>query len=129
MNIRCNNLSGDDPGLLVKSVNNLETLYIGNTKLIQQQAAAIFSAVSEGSRLTELYIIFNDLREFDPGLLAQAVTNLGIFDVRFTDLTHQQEKAVLNAVSEKYKLTTLNILGNDLLRINPELLAKVATKL
>ena len=54
-----NDLSGVDPGLLVKVVTKLETLKVRNTRLTQQQTAAIFTAVSEGNKIANQTFNFN----------------------------------------------------------------------
>ena len=129
LNISENNMSGVDPGLLAKAVNKLETLDIELTQLTHQQAAAILSAVSEGSKLTKLIISSNNLSGVDPGLLAKAVTNLETLNIANTELTQQQAAAILSNVSEATKLNELNIRWNDLSRVDPGLLAKVVTNL
>ena len=129
LNIVENNMSGVDPGLLAKAVANLKTLDIGSTELTQQQASAILSGVNEGSKMIALNIGENNLSEVDPGLLAKAVTNLEILDVSRTELTQQQVAAILTAVTEGCRLTTLGINGNNLSRVGPELLAMVVIKL
>ena len=129
LNISENNMSGVDPGLLAKAVNKLETLDIELTQLTHQQAAAILSAVSEGSKLTKLIISSNNLSGVDPGLLAKAVTNLETLNIANTELTQQQAAAILSNVSEGTKLNELNIRSNDLSRVDSGLLAKVVTNL
>ena len=129
LNISRNDLSGVDPGLLVKSVNNLETLYIGNTKLIQQQAAAIFSVVSEEAKLDKLNICSNNLSRVDPGLLAKAVTNLKTLYIGNANLIQQQAVAISSGVSDGSKMTELDICLNDLSGVDPGLLAKARANL
>ena len=58
--------------LLAKVVTKLETLEVRGTRLTQQQAVAIVTAVSEGSKLTNFEISFSNLTGVDPGLLAKA---------------------------------------------------------
>ena len=62
--------------MLAKAVAKLVTLNVRCTNLTHQQTVAILTAVSEGSKLTELDISCNDLSGLDLGLLAIAVTNL-----------------------------------------------------
>ena len=59
LNIDGNNLSRVDPELLAKVVINLESLNIVDTKLTEQQVAAILSAISEGNNLCRVYIDYN----------------------------------------------------------------------
>ena len=109
LEISDSNLAGVDPVLLAKAVTKLETLKVTYTKLTQQQAVAILTAVSEGSKLTKLDISNNNLSGIDPGLLAKAVTKLETFKARDTNLRQQQTVAILTAVSEGSKLTKLDI--------------------
>ena len=129
LNISGNNLSGADPRLMAKAFNNLETLEISLTKLTPLQATAILTGVSEESKMAELKISWNDLSEVDPGLLAKAVTNLEVLNVAYTKLTQQKGVAILTAVSEGSRLTTLNISGNNLLGVDPGLMAKAFNNL
>ena len=76
LDISCNDLSGLDPGLLARAVTKLETLEVIGTKLTQQQAVAILTTVSEGSKLTKLDISWDNLSGVDPGLLRRAVKRL-----------------------------------------------------
>ena len=74
-------------------------------------------------------INFNSMLGINPGLLAKAVTKLETLKVGRTELTKQQAEAILTAVSEGNKLTKLEITQNDLLGVDPGLLAKAVTKL
>ena len=71
-----NDMFDIDPELLAKVVTKLQKLEINCTELTLQQAAAIFTAVSEESTMIELDISDNDLSGVDPELLAKAVNNL-----------------------------------------------------
>ena len=124
-----NTMFGIDPELLAKVVTKLEKLDIDDTELTQQQAAAILTAVSEGSKMTELNICWNDMSGVDPGLLAKAFNNVETLDIGYTKLTPQQATAVITSASEGCKLTKLNIRGNNLSGVDPGLLAKAVTKL
>ena len=69
----------------------------------------ILTAVSEGSKLTELEISDSNLIGVDPVLLAKAVTKLETLKETDTNLTYQQPVAILTDVSEGSKLTKLDI--------------------
>ena len=73
-------------------------------------------------------INFNSMLGINPGLLAKAVTKLETLKVG-RKLTKQQAEAILTAVIEGSKLTKLEITQNDLLGVDPGLLAKAVTKL
>ena len=124
-----NDLSGVDPGLLVKVVTKLETLKVRNTRLTQQQTAAIFTAVSEGNKIANLGIGGNDLSGVDLRLLDMAVIKLELLEIYGTNLTQKQIVAILTAVRKGSKITELDIGGNDLSGVDPELLVKTVTKL
>ena len=129
LNISDNNLSEVEPELLAKTVIKLKKLDIRYTDITKQQASVILTAISEGRRLTDLNIGFNDLREVCPELMAKAVTNLEILDVTFTDLTQQQATAIISTISNGSKLIELHIFGDDLSGVDPKLLANIAIKL
>ena len=129
LNISENNLSEVEPELLAKTVIKLKKLDIQYSDLTKQQASVILTAISEGRRLTDLNIGFNDLRDVCPELMAKAVTNLEILDVTFTDLTQQQATAIITTISNGSKLIELHIFGDDLSGVDPKLLANIAIKL
>ena len=87
--LHCNTIQyniGVHPVLLAKAVTKLDTLNVKYTKLTQQQAVAILTAVSEGSKLTKPDISWNNLSGVDPGLLAKAVTKLVTLNIKHTNL-------------------------------------------
>ena len=129
LNISDNNLSEVEPELLAKTVIKLKKLDIRYTDITKQQASVILTAISEGRRLTDLNIGFNDLREVCPELMAKAVTNLEILDVTFTDLTQQQATAIISTISNGSKLIEHHFFGDDLSGVDPKLLANIAIKL
>ena len=129
LNISDNNLSEVEPELLAKTVIKLKKLDIRYSDITKQQASVILTAISEGRRLTDLNIGFNDLREVCPELMAKAVTNLEILDVTFTDLTQQQATAIISTISNGSKLIELHFYGDDLSGVDPKLLANIAIKL
>ena len=120
---------GVDLGLLAKAVTRLEILDVGSTRLTQQQVVVIVTAVSEGGKLTNLNISWNNLSGVDPGLLAKAVTRLQALIVTYTYLTQQQKVAIITGVNEGSKLTNFKVCGNQLSVVDTGLLAKAVTKL
>ena len=129
LDISDNDLSGIDPELLAKAVNNLTTLYIENTNLTLQQTEAILTAVSEGSKMIKLNIVENNMSGVDPGLLAKAVANLETLDIGSTELTEQQATTILSGVSKGSEVTKLNMSWNNLSGVDRGLLAKAVTNL
>ena len=124
-----NEMTTVNPELLAKVVTKLQKFFIDSTELTQLQAAAILTAVSEGSRLTALIISRNNLSGADPGLMAKAFNNLETLDISQTKLTPQQATAILTGVSEGSKMKNLTIYGNNLSGIDSGLLARAAEKL
>ena len=127
--IGANDLSGVDPEILVKAITNLEKMDVGRAKLTKQQAVAMMTAISQGSKLASLEIGLNDLSGVDPGILAKVVTRLGSLDIDSTNLTQQQVVAVITAVCERNNMANLSMARNNLSGVDPEILAKAVTKL
>ena len=126
LNISFNNMSGVDPELLAKTVTKTKQLNVTDTNLTQEQAEAIFTAVSEEKIVTELHIGFNDLSGVDTGLLAKAVKNLKILNVNRAKLTPTQIVTILTAFN---KGSILYLGGIDLSRVDQGLLARAVTNL
>lgn len=126
-----NNLSGIDPGLLVKTVNKLETLEMNDTKLTQEQTLRILTTVGEeGSMMTQLYISGHNLSGVDPDVLFKAVPKLKTLWASNTNLKQEQSVAILtSAVSENSRLIDLDIGTNNLSSVEPQLLFKLVHKL
>ena len=124
-----NNMSGVDAGLLAKAVTKLETLCASNTKLTHNQAVAILTAVSEGGRLINLDVSWNDLSGMDAEVWTKVVTRLDKLSVMKTRLTEEQTVAIMTAVSTGSRMTQLFIGGNRLTSVDPRLLVKVVEKL
>ena len=64
-----------------------------------------------------------------PQLLANAVTKVETVNIRCTELTRQQWKAVFTAISGDTKLRNLDIVYNNLSTVTPELLATAVSNL
>ena len=126
LNISFNNMSGVDPQLLAKTVTKTKQLNVTDTDLTQEQAEAIFTALSEEIIVTELHIGFNDLSGVDTGLLAKAVKNLKILNVNRAKLTPTQIVTILTAFN---KGSILYLGGIDLSRVDQGLLARTVTNL
>ena len=95
----------------------------------KQHTVSLLKVVTEGSRLTELFIGWNNLSGVDPEILVRAVTKLKVLNIMYAKLIQQQAEAILNSVIEGNTLTQLDILaGNNLTEINQELLATAAEK-
>ena len=129
LEMNMNNMFYIDPELLAKVVTKLQKLDVMDTNLTQQQTEAIFTAISEGSKMIKLNIAENNISKIDPGLLVKAVTNLQILDVMDTNLTQQQTEDIFTAVSEESKMIELNISENNMSGVDPGLLAKAVNKL
>ena len=118
-----------DPGLLAYAVTMLETLNVSNTWLTQQKTEVILTIVCKENKMAKLYLSWNNLSGVDPGLLVMAVSQLKFLNIKATELFQQQTVVLLSTISVGSKLTTLNIKGNDLLGVDPGLLATVIGKL
>ena len=129
LNIALNNLSTVTPLLLATAVPKLETVNVSYTGLTSEQGDALFSAINVGSQLRSLKICGNNLAAVTPLLLATAVTKMEIVDIRCTELTSEQCKALFTAINEGSQLRSLDIGFHNLSTVTPLLLATAVPKL
>merc|ERR1712226_929854 len=90
------------------AISKLKTLEAYKTELTPEQAVAVLTTVSEGSKLKDLDISANDLSSVEPKLLAKAITKL---ERPEAEMTPQQESAYLAAVNEGGEFSSLSISG------------------
>ena len=76
LDISNNDLSVMEPELIASAVSRVDTLNISSTNLRPEQSQAIFTAISEGYKLTNLDFSYNDLSLLEPELLASAVSRV-----------------------------------------------------
>jgi len=129
LNISYNNLSRLSVVLSARAVSRLATLDVSYTALTPDQAVTILTAVSEGYTLTKLYLGGNDLSLVEPVLLAHVVTKLESLDVRHTDLITKQVETVLGAICQGSRMRNLDISGNVLSGVDPEIVARAVSRL
>lgn len=124
-----NNLSSVDPELFARVLEKLELVWISNTSITNDQAQAIFTAMSLNCHLTRLNLDSNDLSSVEPELFATVLTKLELASLQNTNITNDQAQAIFTALSLNCQLNRLVFAGNDLSSVEPELLTWVITKL
>jgi len=129
LNMDGNNLSSIEPELLVRVVNRLEDANLGATNLTNQQQLALFIKISQNSHLKILNLTKNNLSSLDPELFARVVSKLDEFNSFGTNITIDQLKALFTAMSQSTHMKKLSVFSNYLSDVDPELTARVVTKL
>ena len=131
LDLRGNNLSSLEPSLLVTAASRLDSLTIANTSLTNQQADALFSAISTTScRLRKLSVGHNNLSSVQTGLLEKALVRLEDVDLKYASITDPQKEAIFSALgSGGSTLKTLNLALVDLTALSPELMLKAVKHL
>ena len=118
-------MSSLEPGLF-RSLVRLASCHLGDTRLTQQQVAAIFTAIQETENkdleLQDLNISAANVSSL-PASLFRSVVRLATCDLSYTRLTPQQVSTILTAIeeTEDVKLRVLNISGVDLSVLEPGL--------
>ena len=80
LHMSCIDLSSVNPEILARSFNNIEEVFMFDTKLTILQTKAIFRAVNNGSKMKNINIGLNDLSMVDPKSLAKCISTLwGVF--------------------------------------------------
>jgi len=128
-------LTGLNVGLMAKVFSGLEVVQLQRAQINRDQLSAI-GIQCEGAnsrlgsdirqqRLKLLNISGSDVSKVDPKLLARAVSRLKEITLTYTSLTKEQAKEIMLALSScsNRTLTKLNIGGNDLSGLDPEVLA------
>jgi len=136
-------LTGLNVGLMAKVFSGLEVVQLQRAQISTDQLSAILGAIviqCEGAnsrlgsdirqqRLKLLNISGSDVSKVDPKLLARAVVRLKEITLTYTSLTKEQAKEIMLALStySNRTLIKLNIGGNDLSGLDPEVLAMGST--
>ena len=81
--------------MLAQAVISLKALNINHRTLTKQQILTILTAFIKG---TQLDINRNALSRVDPGLLARALNNLEVLEVKGTELSKQDPVDMMNIV-------------------------------
>ena len=101
-------------------------------KLTSDQLELIFTSVKNCSvlKLKEVYLIEQDLSEVTPDNLALAICRLEVADLSSTGLTPGQLTTLLSSISNcsQLRLSSLNLLGNDLSSVEPDILARAVAR-
>ena len=130
LDISNTDLSSVEPTLLARAVTQLETVELWNTQLTTQQLEAILTAISRGTKLKSLNLSANRLHSLAPELLARAASRLETVKLVGGLVTSQQAEAIFTAISGGGSgMKDLDISNNDLLLIEPLLLAQAVNKL
>jgi len=108
-------------------VNKLQDVKLWSTDITNDQAMALFTAMSENSQLKVLHLSDNNLASVDPELLARVVARLEDVNLKNTNLTNEQIQALFTALSQKSQLKTLDLVSNNLSSLEPALFASVVT--
>merc|ERR1719319_1193030 len=117
--VQSTDLSAVDPELLAQAVTQLEEVV--HTRLTPQQVTAICTAMTGNSMLKALGLTDNNLSSVDAGILAQAVTQLEVVELGYTNLTPQQVTAICTAMTGNSQLKTLDLSSTNLSSVDPEL--------
>ena len=141
------NVSAVRPELLGRLVERLEDVNLFHTFLTRDQATAIFTAISQNSKLKRLNIGNNKLSLIHPALLAEAVSNLEEVSFQQQMLNSHQPTSIFMSLSGEAALTShqigavfavggrgtklrhLNLAGNNLSSVEPGHLAQVVSRL
>ena len=125
-----NNLSRVEAGLLARCVCKLEEAELSVTFITPQQAEDIFISIcQDGSKLRKLTIVNKSVSTVNSTLMAKAISKLEEVNLNYSFLNSQQSQAIFSALNECTNLKILEIGGNDLSAIEPNLIAKSITKL
>ena len=123
LQVSFNNISSLEPGLLATVVAELEEVNLGMSRVSSHQAEAIFTAVTDQTKLRKLVVPDIDLSSITPDLLARSVTKLE--EVQFCrPVSDQQAEAIFAALAVQTTLKKLYIAFKDLSSLEAGMLAR-----
>ena len=104
------------------------------SSLTNEQAEAIFVQLEKTSRLRELNINQNDLSSMNPKLFYPLAHMVEDLDISWCSLTTEQSLTLFTEIETLthrniFQLKYLDIQGNDLSKLEPELLGKAIVEL
>jgi len=129
LHLDCNNLSSVKPGLFVKLVTRMEDVNLCDTDITDDQKTALFAGMSQNCQLKILDLSCNNLSSVEPGLFAKGMSRLVDVNLCASNLTNQQKQAFFAAMSKNCHLKRLDLSANNLSSVEPELFARVMTRL
>jgi len=128
--------SSVNPHLFGQALAQLEEVQLFGANVSVQQVAAICTAMSGNSNLKKLNLSNNllnwdqsEMPIVDANILAQAVSKLEEVGLQYTTMNLQQVEAIFAALNTSSHLKVLDITGNDLSSVDPDVLARVVSKL
>eukprot|EP00092_Neocalanus_flemingeri_P034248 GFUD01037245.1.p1 GENE.GFUD01037245.1~~GFUD01037245.1.p1 ORF type:complete len:265 (-),score=79.60 GFUD01037245.1:63-749(-) len=99
LDLRGNNLSSVEPGLLSEAVMDVKTVDMNDCQLTSQQVETILTAVSGQTKLKTLYIRGNNLSTVQPAVLANINWLQDVYMYN-TQLTGQQITCILTRATQ-----------------------------
>ena len=133
LDIGSNDISSIHPKLLARAINQLELATISDCSLTTEQAEAICLEFDNVPILSELNIDHNDLSLMNSQLLSRVAHEVKIVDISWCSLKTEQAAALFTEIQTLtqrniFRMKYLNIQGNNLSELSPELLAKAIVK-
>ena len=113
---------------LTRAFTNLEevTIYDGDYNLTVEQLVAIFTAITENSKLKKFALTDSNMSLVEPELLGKAVSCLEEVSLCDRDCTLEQVEAIFEHITKKTKLKKLELYHSSISLVEPELLAGAA---
>ena len=119
--------------LLGQAVARMEVVTVMEPSVLTSwQEQQIFKAIALGeTKLTKLHIDFEDnpLSSVEPGILARALGEIKEVRLPYALLEEVQIEKILDSIIEGCKIKRLDVEGNILENLDPQLLAKAVCKL
>jgi len=128
-----------EPTLLAQSLAGLEEVKLRRISLVpnggddddrsNDQIAALFTELSQGTRLRKLELLEFDLSVVDTTVFAKTLSRMEILGLEDCEVTRDQMQALLTEISLTGQTKKLKFPNLPLSQLEPELLAGVLTKI
>jgi len=129
LDLREVDLSHVNPDLLARTISRLCKASLKFNSLTTEQMTAILTSSLQSQTLENLVLQNIELSTVDPDLLAKAVGHLKTVDLTNISVNNNVLTAILEESLSSTTLTSLNLCGNDISRVDSQLLARSISRL
>jgi len=123
LNISQNQISRVNPDTLARAVNTMEAVNLFNAKLTPAQVQALYTQISQGTKLRLVSMGHVDISGVPPAITGAALNRLNIAKLCNSNITTSQLEAILKLMAQGTALQEVDLGHNNLAEVSPDILA------